>query len=66
VPSEIRAALRVAPGDEIVFRRIHDGTIVVEAAGIDFRSLAGVLDPKKRGATIRDIEEAIRKGRAGR
>jgi AbrB family looped-hinge helix DNA binding protein len=66
LPKEIRDALRVVPGDKLVFRRKEDGEVVVEAATIDFRSLAGVLRPKRRGATLQQIEEAIRKGWAGR
>ena len=66
LPKEIRDALGVSPGDKLVFRRRSDGTIVVEAATIDFRALAGMLEPKRKGAVIEQIQEAIRKGWAGR
>jgi len=66
VPKEIRDALGVSPGDKLVFRRTESGQIVVEAGTIDFRSLAGMLRPKKRGATLEQIEEAIREGWAGK
>ena len=66
VPKEIREALGVSTGDKLVFRRTDSGSILVEAATVDFRSLAGVFQPKRRGATLEQIQEAIAKGWAGK
>jgi AbrB family looped-hinge helix DNA binding protein len=65
LPREIRDAPGVSPGDKLAFRRTVDGQIVVEARNVDFRSLAGMLHPRKRGATLGQIEQAIRKAWAG-
>jgi antitoxin PrlF len=65
LPEETRKKLGVKPGDRLSFREDTDGRIVVEAQTVDLLSLRGMLKPRRRGVTIEDMNEAIRK-RAGR
>ena len=66
VPKGIREALGVSPGDKLVLRRANDESIVIEAATTDFRSLAGMLWPRRRRARPAQIQNAIRNDWAGR
>jgi AbrB family looped-hinge helix DNA binding protein len=61
IPKAIREELGVGPGDRVVFIRGSDGKIVVEPQTVDVRSLRGVIEPKRRGVTIEQMNEAIRK-----
>ena len=44
----------------MAFRVLEDGTVVVESESIDLLSLAGMLEPRRKGVTIADMDEAIR------
>jgi antitoxin PrlF len=66
LPKEVREKLGVKSGDRVAFREDSDGRIVVEAETVDLLSLFGVLKPRKRGVTVEDMNEAIRKRAAGR
>ena len=65
IPKEIRGLLGVVPGGEVTFRRKESGEIVLEAAKIDLMSLAGMFEPKRKGVTIEDMNEATRRGWSG-
>ncbi len=70
LPKSIRDRLGLKPGDKIAFRERTDGTIVVEpereTEKIDLMRLQGILKPRRRGITLADMEEAIRKGATDR
>jgi AbrB family looped-hinge helix DNA binding protein len=61
IPKEIRDRLRVRPGDRVTFRERPDGTIVVEAQTVDLLSLVGTLKPRRRGVSVEDMNEALRR-----
>jgi AbrB family looped-hinge helix DNA binding protein len=48
IPAEVRAAMRIEPGDRVVFTVLADGTAVFRAKTRSLRSLAGSLTPKRR------------------
>lgn len=66
VPKVVREALAVHPGDTLAFRIREDGTVTVEAVSIDLRELRGSIKPAKRGVTVEDMNEAIRRSAARR
>jgi len=66
LPKRIRERLGVKPGDRVAFRERPDGSIVVEAETVDLLDLFGMLKPRKRGVTLDDMEDAIRRGASGR
>ena len=59
IPKAVRDALGVKPGDRITFHVHENGTVTVEAATIDFRSLIGSVKPRIRGVTLEQIDEGI-------
>jgi antitoxin PrlF len=61
LPKEIRERLHVGPGDRVAFRERPDGSVVVEPETIDLLSLRGILKPKKRGISVEEMNEAIRR-----
>ena len=61
IPKEIRDRLRVRPGDRVTFRERGDGTIVVEAQTVDLISLVGILKPRRRGVSVEEMNEAVRR-----
>jgi AbrB family looped-hinge helix DNA binding protein len=62
VPKAVRDALGVEPGDRIAFRIEDDGSVVVEPETVDLLALRGLLKPRRRGITMDEMAEAIRKG----
>jgi AbrB family looped-hinge helix DNA binding protein len=48
IPVEVRAAMRIEPGDRVVFTVLADRTTVFRAKIRPLRSLAGSLTPKHR------------------
>lgn len=64
VPKAVREALRVGPGDQLVFHVHRDGRVTIEAATVDLLSLRGILKPKVRGVTIEQMQEAIERSAA--
>lgn len=66
VPKAIRDALGVEAGDRLAFRLEEDGRVLVEPETVDLRALRGVLRPRRRGVTVEDMAEAVRKGAARR
>jgi len=64
VPKAVREALGVRPGDRLAFRTLEDGTVLVEPATVDLRSLRGRLASARRGVTLEAMEAAIRRARA--
>lgn len=66
LPKQIRERLGVKTGDRIAFRERSDGSIMVEADTVDLLDLFGMLKPRRRGITLKDMEAAIRRGASGR
>ncbi len=61
LPKAIRDRLGVRTGDRVRFRERADGAIVVEAETVDLMELCGVIRPAKRGVTVEQMDEAIRR-----
>jgi AbrB family looped-hinge helix DNA binding protein len=66
LPKEVREKLGVKPGDRVAFREDADGRIVVESETLDLLSLFGKLKPRKRGLSVAEMNEVIRKRALGR
>ena len=64
IPSEVRQALGLKPGDKLRYRIGEDGTVVLVPAR-SIKSLAGMLwYPGIRPLTLNDMDEAIAEGAA--
>jgi AbrB family looped-hinge helix DNA binding protein len=64
VPTAVREALAVHPGDTLSFLIHDDGTVTVEAETVDLLQLRGAVEPARRGVTVEDMNEAIRRSAA--
>ncbi|XUY26234.1 AbrB/MazE/SpoVT family DNA-binding domain-containing protein [Agrobacterium sp. rho-8.1] len=65
LPKEMREALNLRPGDQIVYS-IIDGEVVLTPKNVDFNDLAGVLGTPPRGrATLEEIDEVVLKTAGG-
>ncbi|MEJ2583336.1 MAG: type II toxin-antitoxin system PrlF family antitoxin [Acidobacteriota bacterium] len=60
IPKAVREELGLKDGDQVAFRVLEDGTVIVEPETIELADLQGVLKPKKKGVSIADMDEAIR------
>jgi AbrB family looped-hinge helix DNA binding protein len=65
LPREIREALGAEPGQRIFLDVKEGGLVEMRPGGVDLMSLYGLLKPRKKGLTLEDMEEAIRRGAAG-
>jgi AbrB family looped-hinge helix DNA binding protein len=65
VPKVVREALAVHPGDTLAFLIHDDGTVTVEAETVDLLQLRGAVRPGRRGVTVEDMNEAIRRPASG-
>ena len=61
IPKIVRDELGIREGDRVAFRVLEDGRVVVEPETIDLLMLRGVLHPRRKGVTLADMDEAIRK-----
>ena len=61
LPKAVREALAVHPGDTLSFLIHDDGTVTVEADTLDLLELRGAVKPARRGVTVEDMDEAIRR-----
>ena len=59
LPKSIRERLRVTSGDRVVFRVADDGSVRLEAATGDWRSLVGSIKSPVQGVTIEQMDEGI-------
>ncbi len=64
LPKAVREALAVHPGDTLSFLVHDDGTVTVEAETLDILQLRGAVKPARRGVTVEDMNEAIRRSAA--
>ncbi len=61
VPKAVREALAVHPVDTLSFLIQDDGTVIMEAETVNFLELRGAVKPARRGITVEDMNEAIRR-----
>ena len=61
IPKIVRDELGLRAGDRVAFRVLDDGRVVVEPETIDLLVLRGALQPRRKGVTLADMDEAIRK-----
>lgn len=60
IPKAVREELGLREGDRVAFRVLDDGTVVVEPETIDLLDLGGILQPRRRGVTLAEMDETIR------
>jgi AbrB family looped-hinge helix DNA binding protein len=60
IPKAVRDELGLREGDRVAFRVLEDGTVVVEPETINLLDLSGVLQPRRKGVTVAEMDEAIR------
>ena len=65
LPKDIREHLGVEAGDRLTFE-IRDGVVIVEPETIDIATLRGVVKKRGKGVTLREMDEAIRRGASRR
>jgi AbrB family looped-hinge helix DNA binding protein len=59
IPKEMREALNLRPGDQLIYSVI-DGEVIVTPKNIDLKDLAGFLgDPPNGPATLEEIDSAV-------
>jgi AbrB family looped-hinge helix DNA binding protein len=67
IPSAVRAALKVGPGERLIWERRGDVVSVRRAAGLDLAAVRARLGPPPRGAkSLREIERAVARARSRR
>ncbi len=68
LPKAIRDLLGLKAGDQVAFRVMEGQTVVVEPAPqpVDVRSLRGLVKPRRRGVSLEDMGEAVRKAVAAK
>lgn len=59
IPKAVRDALGVGPGDRLTFHVHQNGTVTLEAATVDWRSLVGSVKSSVQGVTIEQMHEGI-------
>jgi AbrB family looped-hinge helix DNA binding protein len=64
IPKEVRAAVGLDTGQRVSFRVRADGVVEMRPENVDLLSLCGIIKPKVKGVTLKDMEEAIRRGAA--
>ena len=65
LPKEIREHLQLESGDRVNFE-IRDGTVIVEAETTDIRTLRGIVQRRGGAVSLKQMEEAVRRGASGR
>jgi antitoxin PrlF len=65
IPKSVRELLGVRPGDRVSFRVDTDGRVVVETAAVDVRAIFGTVRPRRRGVSVEDMQEAVRRRGSG-
>ncbi len=65
IPKSVRDEMGIRPGSRLIFRRNERGEMVMLPGKIDLLSLVGMLRPRRRGVTVEEMNEAIRRRGAG-
>ncbi|MDP8208881.1 MAG: AbrB/MazE/SpoVT family DNA-binding domain-containing protein [Candidatus Electryonea clarkiae] len=60
IPSEIRKQLGLNAGDRISFQVRNNSEVLFYPETVDVLTLCGVIDPEKKGVSIKDMNEIIR------
>ena len=59
IPKEMREALNLQPGDQLIYS-IIDGEVIITPKNVDFNDLAGLLGRPPGGpATLEEIDQAV-------
>jgi antitoxin PrlF len=66
IPKAVRDELGLRVGDRVAFRMLDGGQVVVEPETVDLRDLKGILKPRRKGVTVEDMDDAIRRQAAKR
>ena len=61
LPKEVRKRLRVGEGDKVRFTLVDGERIVVERVEHSIRDLFGILGMPRRSASLKDMDEAVRR-----
>jgi antitoxin PrlF len=65
IPKEIREALRIDPGDRVLFVVRTDGVVELRPETINLLDLVGILEPSAgQRATVDEINAAVRRAAA--
>ena len=64
IPREIRRALGLDSGDRVIFWVREDGVVEIRPETVDLMSLRGMLEPRAKGVTLDEMDEAIAEGAA--
>lgn len=59
LPKEIRTALGIDLGDRVQFFVRADGVVELRPRARDLLSLAGMLEPRRRGVSVEDMDTAV-------
>ena len=59
LPKEIRTALGLDLGDRVQFFVRADGVVELRARTRDLLSLAGMLEPRRTGVSVEDMDRAV-------
>jgi AbrB family looped-hinge helix DNA binding protein len=65
IPKEVRDALRLETGHRIAFQVREDGIVEMRPENVDLMSLRGIFKSSVKGVTLKDMNEAIRRGATG-
>lgn len=60
IPKAVRDELGLRVGDQVAFRVLEDGTVIVEPETVEIGDLKGILKPSRKGITVADMDGAIR------
>ena len=66
IPKEIRDRLNLKAGDRLEFVIDSDGRVVLVPATVPVTRLKGILPKPKSAATLKEMDEAVRKGAVSR
>jgi antitoxin PrlF len=61
IPKQVRDALSLQAGDRVSFLVRDDGVVELRAETTDLKDLFGILRPARRGVTVEEMNEAIRR-----
>lgn len=65
LPKSIRDQLRLKAGDRLEFFLRPDGHIEAVAMGSALAALKGMIPPPRKGVSLEEMDDAIRKGATG-
>ena len=66
IPKEVRETLGLEAGHRVSFRIRENKVVEMRPENMDLMSLFGIFKPRVKEVTLKDMEEAIREGAAGK